>query len=737
MRQVSRSEVPRPVALSAQRLRSAMEELSSYFRLIPEHRRTRRPPLRSEVWTDPTVRSSLLKLFHQKCAYCEQKFAAGMSGLNVDHYRPLWHASGNEADGGDAIDHYAWLAYEWNNLIPSCRECNGAKSNAFPTSNDRAMPLATWSQCDRVEKPLLLNPCRDKPSAHLCYSLSGECHALSERGAATIWTLGLNRPDLAERRRSAINAAMLALQKYRARGAVSRQVISQDLSKLLAPASEFSGALTILLGCPLRMRQGVKVTRDIARTIDASEILSFVADSDGDKLTWYLDSLNSLTERVISSWGAYEIGSHRDSREKAIRHQFDSRITDISLRNLKGIGELRLKIGRQGVFDHKYAPATALLGENSCGKSSILQAVALALMPIKQAQLIPVETRKDFVRRSRDSDIMSDGAEVKIRFSSGQVQVLKISSSGKLTRSADGDALVLGYGAHRMFGDEQDSVLNFPSKNRTKSLLTRNSRLPHSAAWLRNEGDAEFEAVSRAMREILSLRNSDEITRDVERNILVDRSGEIVRISELSDGYRSLFAMALDIMRNMMAAYGNLEEAKGYVLIDEIELHLHPRWKMQVVDALRQAMPGVQFIFTTHDPLCLRGLYDGEAHVLVRDEAGEICALEGLPDVRLMRAEQILTSEYFGLSSTSDPKVAQAIELRAQEIEGSSESSVATMTARLQIGDSIFDQMINEGVRRHVAEARNSNRLDTNKVREEAVQQVLEALRKRRKERAQ
>ncbi len=740
MRQVQRTEVAKPVSLSTQRLRTAIEDLTGYFRQLPEHRRTRRPPLRSDVWTDPTIRASLLKLFHQKCAFCEQRFIASNSGLNVDHYRPLWHASGNKSDQGEALDHYAWLAYEWNNLIPSCSGCNRERSNAFPTTNDRAMPLTSWRNCDRVEKPLLLNPCRDKPSSHLSYSLTGECYALSERGAGTISILSLNRPELVERRKAAIEAAMSSLHNYRKRGAVSRQVVTQDLTRLLAPEMEFCGGLAIFLSSPLRMSQDSKIGIDISKEINPHEIIEFVTNSDSDKLSWYVASLRSLTSDKLNYLSKRATGPTRNlrvDRERTSRHRLDSRITKIHLRNVKGIRNLSLKIGRPDSFDHKYSPATALLGENSCGKSTILQAVALTLMPKKLTQVISTESKIDFVHRHRGSNSMPDEAEVKIEFSSGHTQILKISASGKLTRIGEGDALILGYGAHRMFGDEQDSVLSFPLANRTKSLLTRNSKLPHSAAWLRNEDDPEFEAVSRAMREILSLGETDEITRDRERNILVDRGGDVARMSELSDGYRSLFAMSLDIMRNMMAVYGNLEEAKGIVLIDEIELHLHPRWKMKVVGALRQAMPSVQFIFTTHDPLCLRGLYNGEAHVLVRDATGDICTLEGLPNVRAMRAEQLLTSEYFGLSSTSDPDTARAIELRALEGKDEPRRAGTISVERLPIGDSISDQIINEGVRRHLADAEKSRRLDKNKVREEAIQQVVEALRKRRNERTQ
>ena len=101
----------------------------------------------------------------------------------------------------------------------------------------------------------------------------------------------------------------------------------------------------------------------------------------------------------------------------------------------------------------------------------------------------------------------------------------------------------------------------------------------------------------------------------------------------------------------------NLETAHGVVLVDEIETHLHPRWKMRVMSSLREAFPRIQFIVTTHDPLCVRGMDDGEVIVLVRNELGGIITLADLPDVSGMRSEQLLTSEYFGLSSTIDPDV--------------------------------------------------------------------------------
>jgi hypothetical protein len=75
------------------------------------------------------------------------------------------------------------------------------------------------------------------------------------------------------------------------------------------------------------------------------------------------------------------------------------------------------------------------------------------------------------------------------------------------------------------------------------------------------------------------------------------------------------------------------------------------------VTSLRRAFPKIQFIFSTHEPLCLRGLGTEEVAVLKRDEAGRAYAVTQLPDVSTLRVDQLLTSEHFGLGTTLDPKL--------------------------------------------------------------------------------
>jgi hypothetical protein len=134
------------------------------------------------------------------------------------------------------------------------------------------------------------------------------------------------------------------------------------------------------------------------------------------------------------------------------------------------------------------------------------------------------------------------------------------------------------------------------------------------------------------------------------------------KVAELSDGYKALIGMAVDIMDVMhQAHYEDMKDAKGIVIIDELGNHFHPEWKIRIVTALRNAFPAIQFIFSTHEPLCLRGLVDGEVAVLQQDKQG-VFLLKDLPEVQNLRIDQLLTSEHFGLASTLDPAESKKIQ---------------------------------------------------------------------------
>jgi predicted ATP-binding protein involved in virulence len=107
-------------------------------------------------------------------------------------------------------------------------------------------------------------------------------------------------------------------------------------------------------------------------------------------------------------------------------------------------------------------------------------------------------------------------------------------------------------------------------------------------------------------------------------------SPQVLELEQLSDGYRNLLAVVLDFARRLAQAHPNWEkplEAPGILLIDEIELHLHPGWQQSVIPSLRAVFPNTQLILTTHSPQVLTTVRKEHVHVVTAHHA-----LEPLPE---------------------------------------------------------------------------------------------------------
>lgn len=95
-------------------------------------------------------------------------------------------------------------------------------------------------------------------------------------------------------------------------------------------------------------------------------------------------------------------------------------------------------------------------------------------------------------------------------------------------------------------------------------------------------------------------------------------------LRELSDGYRGVVALVADLARRIAQLHPSpgpdlLENATGVVVIDEVDLHLHPGWQRRVVPDLRRAFPGLQFILTTHSPQVLASVANHEVRHLTTE----------------------------------------------------------------------------------------------------------------------
>jgi len=96
----------------------------------------------------------------------------------------------------------------------------------------------------------------------------------------------------------------------------------------------------------------------------------------------------------------------------------------------------------------------------------------------------------------------------------------------------------------------------------------------------------------------------------------IDRDSTTIPVRQLSDGERGILALVLDLTRRLAQANPNLtdpvSQAEAVVLIDEIDLHLHPKWQREVRKKLCSTFPNIQFIATTHSPFVIQDLRPGE-----------------------------------------------------------------------------------------------------------------------------
>jgi predicted ATP-binding protein involved in virulence len=134
---------------------------------------------------------------------------------------------------------------------------------------------------------------------------------------------------------------------------------------------------------------------------------------------------------------------------------------------------------------------------------------------------------------------------------------------------------------------------------------------------------------------------------DLEDLVLRKESGEVMPFRMLSDGYRNIVAMVADIAWRASRLNPQLGArapalAEGIVLIDEIDLHLHPKWQRRILGDLRRAFPRLQFVVTTHSPFIVQSLEPGQLVNLDPDARDDVPYADRSPEDI---AEQIMGVE--------------------------------------------------------------------------------------------
>ncbi len=193
------------------------------------------------------VVEELAKIYHEKCAYCEERTL-----IYIEHYRPKGRVQTTKHGG------YYWLCYEWSNLLPSCHECNkigGGKADQFPVSNKHLTyaDCLTNQQIDSVkikathlnskEAPFLLHPEIDEPKDFLAFEIDANRNGVSMigidetgRGDKTISICNLNRQPLLLNRldyiNDYVNTEIKKLFAKLSKGIISKETFSEEMKEL-------------------------------------------------------------------------------------------------------------------------------------------------------------------------------------------------------------------------------------------------------------------------------------------------------------------------------------------------------------------------------------------------------------------------------------------------------------------------------------------------------------------------
>lgn len=147
------------------------------------------------------------------------------------------------------------------------------------------------------------------------------------------------------------------------------------------------------------------------------------------------------------------------------------------------------------------------------------------------------------------------------------------------------------------------------------------------------------------------------------KDVIVEEEGVRISIDSLSDGYQSAMNWIGDLVRRLVEAFPNMEnplEAHGVVLVDEIDLHLHPRWQRTIVDQIRTVFPNMQFIVTTHSPFIAQDMTAKDKLIVLKREGDHVTAVDHEGYVEGWRVDQILTSYLFGLPQTRGRRLEEA-----------------------------------------------------------------------------
>ncbi len=359
--------------------------------------------------------------------------------------------------------------------------------------------------------------------------------------------------------------------------------------------------------------------------------LSFEHTEDKENYFWNVSDYQEKTERglvphpVNEGMFIYDVLLRSFETPMKYETQKDKiSINSFSIKNFQGIKNI------ENIEIPENAQWTFLTGENGYGKTSVLRALLIGLYGNKDDKTILTE-----------EDIY-----VKIK-GNGIDNIISSKNDERFTQINQ----FAVYGTSRLNIEGADK-----KKTKTYNLFNADGILRNIEDGLidwQNENQRKYyDKAKEILLKLLSPYIIDiEIKQEKSKNIVkyTERDSDKKLIfTELAAGFRSVIAIAGDIILRLSEQQDDIEDLKGIVIIDEFDLHLHPIWQKEMVMKFTENFPKIQFIVSTHSPIPLLGAPENSVLLLVDRNKEDGITLEKL-DIKLseLPPENILSSPIF------------------------------------------------------------------------------------------
>lgn len=356
-----------------------------------------------------------------------------------------------------------------------------------------------------------------------------------------------------------------------------------------------------------------------------------------------------------------------------------AQISEIRAKNIRAFKNLFLRLSprpNEGQW-------IILLGDNGTGKTTLLRSIALTILASDVAQTLLLTSKFPVFYVRQDAEYGEFNLKI-----NGEMFTAKFRPKGRKNTHSHvfNDAnersvpFFVGYGSKRgsALGDGRAPSSERP-QDPVLTLFDEQAELIQAESWLekldyetiKTESEDARATLDSAINALTSLLPEVSEIRVNPNEVMVKVPAGLIPLSSLSDGYLTTLGWVVDLLARWQENSGNAKplapaSMTGIVLLDEIDLHLHPKWQCQIIPMLRSVFPLMTFVVTTHSPLTVLGAKPGELHVLERSDDGQEVTISQR-DIRPgATADEILTSVLFDLASTTDQETLDLLQRHAE-----------------------------------------------------------------------